>query len=118
MTDFSNPAHLPLYVPSTTLPSIRCRAPGEVDQGYRMLREFYSKYKRLVLPEEQERSGIMLHTLTNEESVHVLDLLRLEAQREVNAGRTADPLTLSAMNKIRKEVDEHQREFQRLMSVL
>jgi hypothetical protein len=60
----------------------------------------------------------MLHALTNEESLHLLDLLRLDAQRAVNAGRRADPLTITAMDKIRKEVDEHQREFQRLMSVL
>lgn len=56
--------------------------------------------------------------LTYAENLRVLDLLRLDAQRAVNAGRRADPLTITAMDKIRKEVDEHQREFQRLMSVL
>ena len=46
----SDPVHLPIYTPGP-LPSIRCRAPGEVDQGYRMLDRFYAQYKRLVLPE-------------------------------------------------------------------
>lgn len=55
MSDASEPSHLPLYIHSTTLPCIRSRTPEEVEQGYRMLREFYAPYKRLVLPDEQRK---------------------------------------------------------------
>lgn len=43
----SDPVHLPIYTPSGSLPSIRSRTPEEVEQGYRMLREFYAPYKRI-----------------------------------------------------------------------
>lgn len=58
MNNHSTPVHLPLYTPSGSLPSIRSRTPEEVQLGERMLREFYAPYKRLVLPEEQERESV------------------------------------------------------------
>lgn len=49
----SDPIHLTPVSYTGPLPSIRSRTPEEVEQGYRMLREFYATYKRLVLPDEQ-----------------------------------------------------------------
>lgn len=56
MTDPSDPVQLTPISCTCPLPSIRSRTPEEVEQGYRMLREFYAPYKRLVLPDEQRTS--------------------------------------------------------------
>lgn len=51
----SDPCHLtPVPYSLYYTPSIRSRAPGEVELGYRLLREFYAPYKRLVLPEQED----------------------------------------------------------------
>lgn len=60
----------------------------------------------------------MLHALTNDESLAVLDTLRLSVQREVNEGRRADPVIVAALAKISRDIEETRREVRELMESL